>query len=449
MANANTAGYRLEQRKCPNAKCGKSFDCPRTALEGRCCSADCGYVFRSSLAKDARPNVVVDKGKATETDEISGDTRVLTRLVNERIKTLADLVRVAKINTDEWLVERYTVNKWEGFSVPRTTRKDDKDGWTRPDSAPVVTELWQVKAWMRLRVGLISARAEIEALKADAAEWAPRYPPIPFECVNHGNMLEVNIPDLHLGKLAWGNETGWEHYDAKIAERIHDEALEALIKRTSAYKFDEVVYVLGNDLLNSDNQALTTTRGTVQHGDGRHQKTFLIARRMAVRAIERLRFVAPVVNVKMVPGNHDNDTVFYLGDSLQSWFRNCPEVQIDNEPTKRKYHEFGACMLLFTHGNAGKRADFPLLMATEQSAMFGRTKYREAHTGHFHKTLVDEQHGVRVRILPALCAADAWHSEQVFVANVRAAEAYVWSKTEGLITIAVYSDQSERVRCAA
>jgi hypothetical protein len=120
-------------------------------------------------------------------------------------------------------------------------------------------------------------------------------------------------------------------------------------------------------------------------------------------------------------------------------YANCPDVTVDNEPAQRKYVEFGRCMVLLTHGDKGKREDYPLLMATEQPAMFGRTLYREAHTGHLHQTKVQEYHGVRVRILPSLAGADAWHAENGYVGNIRAAEAFVWSADEGLVATAYYT----------
>ncbi len=168
---------------------------------------------------------------------------------------------------------------------------------------------------------------------------------------------------------------------------------------------------------------------------------------MMTRTIERLRLVAPV-DVVMVSGNHDALSVWHLGDSLECYFDKCPDVRINNDPTARKYHQFGSVMLMFTHGHQGKAADYPLLMATEQPAMFGSTKFREAHTGHQHKTKLDEQHGVRVRVLPALCSADDWHAERGFVGNILSAEAYVWNKDEGLVTIAIYSLPQERPQAA-
>ena len=44
--------------------------------------------------------------------------------------------------------------------------------------------------------------------------------------------LELTIPDLHLGKLAWGHETGHGDYDVRIAERTFETAVAALIERT-------------------------------------------------------------------------------------------------------------------------------------------------------------------------------------------------------------------------
>jgi hypothetical protein len=51
--------------------------------------------------------------------------------------------------------------------------------------------------------------------------------------------------------------------------------------------------------------------------------------------------------------------------------------------------------------------------------------------------------GVITRISPALCAADAYHSEHHFVGNLRSAQAFVFSPTEGLLSIAVFTVQED------
>lgn len=353
---------------------------------------------------------------------LEGDKWTIS-LPQTTISTLDELLEQCKVDTSIWEVTRF--NAWY---------KGDEDG----------TPLYRVTAFLKKRNDIVDILEEIEQLK-DLAKTKARVPD-PIERASNagvsGNMLEINIPDTHFGKLAWGVETGYENYDTKIAQKMFMRALNTLLQRTSSMKFDEIVFVVGNDLFNSDNIENTTTRGTVVTTDGRYHKTFYKVRITIIESIERLRKIAPV-RVVMVPGNHDNLSVWHLGDSLECYFHNYSDVKIDNEPKYRKYHRFGKVMLMWTHGDKGDRADYPLLMATEQPEMFGQTKFREAHTGHTHKTKVDETHGVRVRVLPALCPPDDWHAENGFVGNLRNAEAYIWNKDEGLIGISIYNDDSQ------
>jgi hypothetical protein len=208
--------------------------------------------------------------------------------------------------------------------------------------------------------------------------------------------------------------------------------LETLIDRTKGYEFDAVTFVIGNDLLQADDLEGRTTKGTYVDTDARYQKNFLTARKLVVTCIERLRQLAPVV-VKIVPGNHDEQTAWCIGDSVECYFNRYSDVTVDNVPTLRKYLKWGNVMLLWVHGDRGKRADLPLLMATEQPQMFGETRWREIHTGHLHQTKTEEWHGVRVRILPSLSSIDAWHSAMGFTGQLRNSEAFVWNEKEGLV----------------
>jgi len=98
---------------------------------------------------------------------------------------------------------------------------------------------------------------------------------------------------------------------------------------------------------------------------------------------------------------------------------------------------------MLAHGNK-KFTDYPGIMAAEKPKMWGDTIWREAHVGHHHRRQrllqdLQEYAGATVRVLPSLRPPDAWHSEQGYVGNIRAAEAYVWNKNEGLIGSATYS----------
>jgi hypothetical protein len=181
-----------------------------------------------------------------------------------------------------------------------------------------------------------------------------------------------------------------------------------------------------------------TTRGTPQDVDSRFQKSFVEGRRMLCRLIDRLLEVAPV-HVPVVPGNHDELSAWHLGHALECYYHKTKYVTVDNAPTLRKYFEYGATMLMLTHGDKGKAANYPLLMATERPEMFGRTKFREAHIGHWHGTKLQEWNGVRCRTLSSLSGVDAWHAGQGFIGNLRSAEAFVWEKREGLVTTATFT----------
>jgi hypothetical protein len=365
--------------------------------------------------------------KPSQTSDISGDKWSIS-IPKTRIHTLEQLVEFFEIDLSIWEVERFVANKWE------VGAKDASDKL-------VVEPLYQVKAFLKRKVEVVDAKAEIESLRKFAKEVAPRKPSkAPKPAKTNGNMLEVDISDHHFGKLAWAVETGHQNYDTKIAAKLFKRAFRSILDRNAGKAFDQIWFVVGNDLLNSDNAQGTTTRGTTVSTDVRYQKTFSVVRNIIIECVEELRSLTKSVKVIMVSGNHDQLSVWHLGDSLEAYFHKYTDVVIDNSPKYYKYHRFGKVMIMYTHGDKGKRKDYPLLMATEQPEMFGETKFREVHVGHNHTDKVEEYHGVKVRVLSALCPPDAWHAENAFVGNLRSAEAFEWNKDEGLIGTTVFTD---------
>ena len=354
-----------------------------------------------------------------ETSEIDGD-KWSVFIPSTEFCSVTDIVRYCKVDTKVWEVDRF-----------RAKDVSKEDG-----------ARFQISAFFKKRKDMLAIQSEIEALKNLAKAEIQKRPAKASPEHLTGLLLEIAIPDLHIGKLAWPVETGGEPYDVHIAEAVFERALNILLERSSSHKFEEVLFTVGNDLLNSDNAEGTTTKGTAVTTDIRYHKTFWKARNLMIRAIERLRQIAPV-RVLVCPGNHDSLAAFHLGDSLECYYHNDKDVIVMNNPCPRKYVEWGKTMLMFCHGDLGERNDYALLMATEMPEMFGRTKFREVHTGHLHKTKVDEQHGIRVRILPSLTAADDWHSNNGYVGNLRNAEAFFWSKEQGLVGMAIYNNDCQ------
>ncbi len=390
----------------------------------------CGKPSESGLCWGCRyPDA--DKKSATPSAEtfVGAENKAeISRITDQRVRTLADMIRVCEIDTTEWEVKRWVANKWEmGY------KDKAQEAHTKP--------LFQIKVWLERKVAVMDARAEIAVMLADLRkEVKPRPAPAIVKSVGERHyMLEPHVPDLHLGKLSWDEETGHGNYDSKIATELFSEALEALIARTASFSFERVLFPLGNDFFNVDSTNNMTTRGTPQDVDGRFQKSFRLGKQIAVAAIERLRTVAPQVDVAVVRGNHDTMSAWFLGEVLDTLYANTPGVHIDNSPKARKYVEYHRNMIMLTHGDHGKRENYSRIMAAEESEMWGRTKHREAHTGHLHQMRVQEFHGVKVRISPALCSADAWHADNQYVGNARGAEAFTWHREEGIVGIANYT----------
>ena len=347
--------------------------------------------------------------------------------VRSQSVTVEDIIAERNIDTTIWECERFRAqNKyWQ------VTTKDSEDN-------PVVTQMEgkTISCTFKLRKVMVSVKAEIEALIEDAKLGAYLFPNIAYTHSAEGHLLELVIPDLHVSKLAWADETGTD-YDSDIACRVYMESIDALIKRVSVHSIDRVLLAVGNDLLHVDNMMLQTTGGTQMHADDRYKRTFRKVRIMISDAVIRLREVAPV-DVVMVAGNHDEQSVFCLGDSLQCYFDRTPHVSINNDGNDVNYYQYHSNMIMLTHGNNGKKINYGQLAATDQPRMWADTTYREAHVGHLHQMNVSEQMGFVIRVLPSLSGTDSWHKKNHFVHNRRQADGIVWSKEDGPIAVHSY-----------
>lgn len=251
-----------------------------------------------------------------------------------------------------------------------------------------------------------------------------------------GLLCEMALFDLHLGKLCWAPEVG-EDYDTRLAMRVYRQALAGLVSQARRWPVARYLFPIGNDFYNVDNGLGTTTAGTRQDEDGRWKKSFVAGVGLVAEAVATLARLAPV-DVLVCAGNHDSERAFYMGEVIRATFRASRGVNVDNSPTVRKYYTWGQCLIGFTHGDKEKARDLPLIMATEQPRAWGRSKFREMHLGHFHHRRdiafqpVAEQSGVRVRMIPSLAPADAWHKGQGY-AGLRSSEAYLWHKSQGCV----------------
>lgn len=411
---------------------------PRGTLQGRWMSA---RIWAKKNGRTIAENPAKVKKIQTDGFKMFGDSAEVVKTTQTNVRSLEDLIRVCEIDTNEWEIERWTCNKWDMGSVPRAIG-DDKRGWRLDDATPVVTELYQVKAWLRRpdRMTLTLRRLSVDLVADIAAEVKrSKAPRVHYKHVEKGWLFEFPPFDLHAGKYTWEDETV-TNFDIDVAADLFNASLDFLLQRAvrlSGDKLERILCVFGNDVSHMDSKRGDTTAGTHLDVDTRYIKVYRRICAIHRRAIDVLREVAPV-DVVIVPGNHDELTSFHLGELLAARYEGTKHVSIDNSPRLRKYYDFGVNLFGFSHGDSEKVAELPLLMAREVPEQWARCSSREWHIGHKHiaeKFTWREQDlhsdkGVRVRRLASLTAHDAWHTKYGYT-DRRACDAFLFHREAG------------------
>jgi len=357
----------------------------------------------------------------------TGSEGMAIESLSETVRTVEDALKKGGVDRDKWDIERFVVNSWEV-------------GAKGPDKKICVTPLWQVKVWLKAKKGWSPSEFR-KILIDDLRALAPAYTTPTYMKLRQPVMAELSIFDAHFGKLAWGPETG-QDYDLKICRQRYMDAALDLLLRVQVFEPEQILYILGNDFFHADQgRAGLTSNGTPQDCDGRWQKAFRYGIECAIQVTEVAARIAPV-HILVVPGNHDAEKSFCLGEVMAARFHQHATVTVQNDPDVHAYYRWGANLLGFVHGdNHGsdaKRAQLPTTMATDRPVDWAETRCREVHLGHFHSEMeevwryrtVHHVRDVAVRVLPSLSSTDAWHRRSGYK-SVLAAELHLYHKNRG------------------
>jgi hypothetical protein len=370
-----------------------------------------------------------------------GDDFINIVCASRRMMSKEDVITSFKINTDEWAVDRFEVHTSEGYRKDRKVDWHVRDGQVltgdvEDSGKMLIVPMYHIRVKFIRKVQEIRGRQCVEDLIQAAKAAAPKYPKITHKQTAGELLYEIGIPDLHFGRLTWEEETG-ENYDIKIARKMVLQVLVELLSYSKLFNVGKILLPIGNDFFNVNNKEGTTSHGTRQQEDTRWQKTYRAGRELAIEMIDTCASVAPV-DVLIVPGNHDEERIFALGDALDCWYHGNKRVTVNNKAMKRKYYVYGNNLIGFTHGSEEVRGSLTAIMPVEVPDLWAKTTYREWHTGHkHHKTdtvqRVDENFGIVVRILRSLAPIDAWTFDQGLVGALHAAEGFLWHPEKKLI----------------
>lgn len=293
---------------------------------------------------------------------------------------------------------------------------------------------YRVSAFIKVVSLDSSNELQKETIIKELFQYSPIVPKVKHE---HGKYaLEISIPDAHFGKHGWKDECG-ESYDLVIAEERYSNAVNYILSMVDHKTIDEIIFPIGNDMINIDSRNNETFAGTRQDSDSRFFKIIQTVKAILIKTINQLKEIAPV-KVIVVSGNHDPESMFMLGEIMDAYYHNDKNVEVNNSPKLRKYYQYGSCGFQYTHGNEEKHESLGLIFATEESKLWADTKYRFCKLGHFHKNKklnyvsIDEHQGFQVQILPSLSGSDAWHFSKGYN-SMKQAKGFLYDKHQGEI----------------
>lgn len=360
----------------------------------------------------------------------------------KRVTTVEEVIELCKIDQTIWQVDKFEVGVHEGYRKDKKSTWEVKDGLATgksEDSGKIlVVPMHSVRVWVSRKTEEIRNRLVVQDFTEMAKKSAPSYPKTKYKKSTANHLFELGLPDLQLGRLVMSEETNGDEINPDIQIEEADRVVDELIGYAQHFGVERCLFPIGNDFFDTNGADMTTKHGTVMTDDARWKRTYQLGCRFLVRTIEKLMQVAPV-DVLVIPGNHDEDKIWYLGEYLDAWFSKSEDVFVDNRMMKRKYYAYGKNLLGLTHGYWERNNKLDSLMAYEVPQLWAGSTHREWHLGDKHHKVDmilktnELENGVVVRILRSLASPSVWEFDKGLVGSQKASEAFVWHEMGGIV----------------
>ena len=285
-------------------------------------------------------------------------------------------------------------------------------------------------------------QVNLEKLANGILEKLLKYSPIHKEILREekqqeGHLLVVDIADLHINKYATSELTGAE-YNSKIAVERAIEGTKGLLQKASGFYIEKILFVIGNDVLNTDNLKKSTTKDTPQDTDTHWLEAFEIAYKCYAECIDLCLQVADV-DIVHCTSNHDFMSGCFLAKTIQAHYRLSKNITFDIGASYRKYYQYFNNLIELEHGDKGKVDNLPLLIAQEKPMLWASTKFRYCYLHHVHHQDKKQYQsgkdyiGINITYLRSPSSADIWHSDSSYL-NMVAIEGFIHSKYNGRVS---------------
>lgn len=312
-------------------------------------------------------------------------------------KLKAQWIESGQGNTDGYEVP-------EGHSVKGESTLLDANG-------NVIVQWVKTKKNDGVSVADLTAALESAFAKYDGAAGAIEAPHL-----TDASLLTVYpIPDLHFGMYAYGKETGSD-YDTAIATKIAKDAISTLVSQSMPSEH-AVVLVLGDYFHQNDQKNATPGSGHQLDVDGRWSKVYYDGATLLLEIIKCVATKHKYVEVKILPGNHDEDAAITLTVAMSLFFSGNERITVNRKPGVTWYRTFGRNLIGAHHGHTQKPEVMAMAMAVDRSIDWGTTSFRSMYCGHIHHITAKEIMGVVVESFASPAARDSYNSSHGYRAG--------------------------------
>jgi len=344
--------------------------------------------------------------------------------------------RVAKINKKEWTAGKIKIGHWD---TSLKLRKRTGDAPHEYEDVPYPITHWSVS------IELVPNKAQpiyeaFEELLKTAPILAAPLVPIHIPTLDPRTAGEMIPNDAHFIKFGWGKETMAGNMDLSIIEKQFIDATDANLNKIAMFNPSLIYYVIGNDLMHTENIMAETPKGKnhLDTGDTRFQKGAEGCLKSLIISVDRASQVAPL-ELLWIPGNHDYHASWWLSVCLKMRYENHKHIKIDNGPSPKKARLWGDLLVGWIHDGSSGRENRAINMLPQfWPKEWGESRYRELHTGHKHKTEVTKFKpvftvgGAVIRQCAGLTTLDFWHADNLWTDAVPACESFLWDKEDGI-----------------
>ena len=307
----------------------------------------------------------------------------------------------------------------------------DKDGNEVGDPKPT-------HGWVKTDKTAAQMIADARVIIEEMSEEIPRVGIVPPKKSHLStlspDLLNLHIlTDYHLGMVAWGEETHGDNWDTNIAEQFLVQWMNYAIAKAPPAKTGFLMQL--GDFLHYDSLlAVTPAHRHVLDSDTR----FRMMQRVAIRSLRHIinMMLAKYEHVVlvMVEGNHDEASAGWLTEMFAAFLENEPRITVITDPAPFSAWQHGNNMLAWSHGHKVNPTNIDKVIVGRFPEMYGQTKHRYAHLGHFHHRELKKDMAatqlMEVEMHTTMAAMDA-HAANLGYGSARSAEVITYHSKTG------------------